>query len=83
MTTPKPQKSAAPTVDQLTELLGSEIGLWTGLQEAVRASHAPVIREALAVETKAIEGWPVRMPVRTADDLAAVVRLVEIKLSAR
>ena len=119
------------------DTLGSEIGLWTGLQEAVRASHAPVterwvyggrtygwscrlergkqgilymtpdagyfrvgltlpdaapedvldsdlptgLREALAQATKFIEGWPVRMPVRTADDVAVVVRLVEIKLS--
>jgi hypothetical protein len=53
-------------------------------REAVLASDLPTgIREALAVETKAIEGWPVRMPVRTADDVAAVLRLVEIKLSAR
>jgi Protein of unknown function (DUF3788) len=53
-------------------------------REAVLASDLPTgLREALAAATKAIEGWPVRMPVRTADDVAVALRLVEIKLSAR
>jgi hypothetical protein len=51
-------------------------------REAVLASDVPSgIREALAEATKAIEGWPVRMPVQTADDVAVALRLVEIKLS--
>jgi hypothetical protein len=139
MTTAKPEKPAPPNLSELTELLGPGIGLWAGLQEAVRAAHAPVterwvyggrkygwscrlergkqgiiymtpdvgyfrvglalpdaareavlagdlpneIRDALANATKAIEGWPVRMPVRTADDVAVTLRLVETKLSTR
>lgn len=58
------------------------------LSDAARAviltSDLPTgLREALASATKAIEGWPVRMPVRTADDVAVALRLVEIKLSTR
>jgi hypothetical protein len=139
MTTAKPEKPAPPNLDQLTDLLGPGIGLWAGLQEAVRAAHAQVterwvyggrkygwscrlergkhgiiymtpdagyfrvglalpdaareavlagnlpneIRDALAGATKAIEGWPVRMHVRTADDVAVALWLVEIKLSTR
>jgi Protein of unknown function (DUF3788) len=51
---------------------------------AILTSDLPTgLREALASATKAIEGWPVRMPVRTADDVAVALRLVEIKLSTR
>ena len=139
MTTAKPEKPAPPTTEELAELLGPGIGVWVGLQVAVRAAHAPVterwvyggrkhgwscrlergkqgmiymtpdagyfrvglalpdaareavlagdlpteIRDALASATKAIEGWPVRMPVRTAGDVEVTLRLVEIKLSTR
>jgi hypothetical protein len=137
MTTLNPEKPAPPTSEELAALLGSAIGLWSGLHEAVRAANAPVterwvyggrkygwscrleqgkkgvlymtpdaghfrigmalsdsdreavlasevpidVREALAATTKAMEGWPVRMAVRTADDVAVVLELVEIKLS--
>jgi hypothetical protein len=52
--------------------------------EAVLASDMPAeIRESLASATKAMEGWPLRMAVRTTDDIAVVLRLAGIKLSTR
>ncbi|HEX7591050.1 MAG TPA: DUF3788 family protein [Candidatus Limnocylindrales bacterium] len=51
-------------------------------REAVLAGGVPSeIRDALASAAKAIEGWPVRMPVWTADDVAIVLKLAEIKLA--
>jgi hypothetical protein len=51
-------------------------------REAVLASDLPsAMRERLAGETRAIEGWPVRMRVWTADDVGVAQRLAEIKLS--
>ena len=51
-------------------------------RDAALVGDVPLhIREELAVATKAIEGWPVRMPVRTAGDVAVAVKLAEIKLS--
>ena len=51
-------------------------------REAALASSLPgEIRESLTGAAKAIEGWPVRTPVRTADDVAAVLALAEIKRS--
>lgn len=52
-------------------------------REAVLASDLPVqIREALAAAAKAVEGWPVRMPVRTAGDVAVALKMAQIKLSS-
>jgi hypothetical protein len=52
-------------------------------REAVLAADLPApIHEALAAATRAMEGWPVRFPVRTADDLAVALRLAEIKSSS-
>jgi hypothetical protein len=51
-------------------------------REAALASDLPgEIRESLTGAARAIEGWPVRMHVRTADDVAAVLALAEIKRS--
>ena len=50
-------------------------------RDAVLASDLPeAVREPLSSASKAIEGWPVRLPIRTADDVATTLRLVEIKL---
>jgi hypothetical protein len=52
-------------------------------REAVLASDVPVqLRDALASATRAIEGWPVRMPVRSADDVAIALKLAELKQSS-
>jgi hypothetical protein len=52
-------------------------------RDAALASDLPEsILEALATATKAIEGWPVRMPVRTEADLAVAIRLAEIKATS-
>jgi hypothetical protein len=52
-------------------------------REAVLSGDLPdPIREALAGATKAMEGWPVRMQVRTADDVVVALRLAAIKLSS-
>ena len=49
---------------------------------ATLASDLPEeIRESLTGATRAIEGWPVRMGVRTVDDVAIVLALAEIKRS--
>ena len=51
-------------------------------REAVLAADLPAqIRESLATATKAIEGWPVRMPIRSAEDVAVALRLAAIKLA--
>jgi len=51
-------------------------------REAALASALPAeIREALAEAARAMEGWPVRTTVRTADDVAAVLALADIKHS--
>ncbi len=50
---------------------------------AVLESDLPErIRETLASAPRAMEGWPVRVSVRTATDLELVLRLAKIKLSA-
>jgi hypothetical protein len=52
-------------------------------REAAIASKLPAeIREGLTTATRAMEGWPVRMVVRTAENLAAVLGLAAIKLSS-
>lgn len=52
-------------------------------RETALVSDLPTpIREALAGSTRAIEGWPVRMQIRTADDVAIALKLAEIKLSS-
>jgi hypothetical protein len=51
-------------------------------REAALAGDLPAqIREELAAATKAMEGWPVRMSVRTADDVAVALKVAEIKLA--
>ena len=51
-------------------------------REAVLASDLPSeVHEGLQAATRAIEGWPIRMQVRTAEDVAVAVRLAEVKLS--
>jgi len=53
-------------------------------RDSVLVSNLPVeVRETLAVTARAMEGWPVRVTVRTIDDMATAIRLVEMKLSAR
>ena len=49
-------------------------------QQALAGDLPPEIHEALANSTRAMEGWPVRVTVRTAADVAAVLRLAEFKL---
>jgi hypothetical protein len=57
------------------------IALPDAARDAALASDLPAaVREPLASATKAMEGWPVRMAVRTAADVAIALRLVEIKL---
>jgi hypothetical protein len=51
-------------------------------RDAVMAAEVPAqVRQALAVATRAPEGWPVRLPIRSAEDVALTLRLAEIKLS--
>jgi Protein of unknown function (DUF3788) len=60
------------------------LALTDAARDEILAGELPIgIREALAAANKAIEGWPVRMPVRTAEDVAVVLKLAEIKLAAR
>jgi hypothetical protein len=59
------------------------LALSDSAREVVLSSDLPAaVREPLAAGPKAMEGWPVRMAVRTPDDLAVALRLVEIKLSS-
>ena len=52
-------------------------------REAALASDLPApIREELTTATRAMEGWPIRMPVRTAADVAVALKLAEIKLAS-
>ena len=53
-----------------------------GRDAALAADLPAEIHAALASSTKAMEGWPVRLPVRTPADVAAVLKLAEIKLSS-
>jgi hypothetical protein len=49
---------------------------------AVMAGDLPTtVREELAAATRTMEGWPVRLPVRTSSDLDVALRLAEIKLA--
>lgn len=58
------------------------LALADAAREAALAGDIPAeIREELASATKAMEGWPVRMPVRTAADAAVALKLAEIKLA--
>jgi hypothetical protein len=58
------------------------IALSDAAREAALAADLPIeIRESLAAATKAMEGWPVRMPIRSAADVATALRLAEFKLS--
>ena len=59
MTTAKPEKPAPPNLDQLTDLLGPGIGLWAGLQEAVRAAHVQVTERWVYGGRK--YGWSCRL----------------------
>lgn len=57
------------------------LALSDAAREAALADDLPAhIHDGLAAATKAIEGWPVRMPVHTAADVAIALRLAEIKL---
>jgi hypothetical protein len=51
-------------------------------EAALAGDLAAPIREELTVATRAMEGWPVRMPVRTAGDVAVALKLAEIKLAS-
>lgn len=58
------------------------LALSDSAREAALSGDLPAsIREALAGATKAMEGWPVRMQVRIAGDVALALRLASIKLS--
>jgi hypothetical protein len=51
-------------------------------RDAALSSELPdTIRQGLAATPRAMEGWPVRMPVRTEGDLELVFRLAAIKQS--
>ena len=50
-------------------------------EAALGSDLPPAIREGLAAATKAMEGCPVRLAVRTADDMALVLELAKIKLA--
>ena len=57
------------------------LALSDAAREAALADDLPAhIHDGLAAATKAVEGWPVRMPVHTAGDVAIALRLAEIKL---
>ncbi len=59
------------------------LALSDAAREAALADDLPAhIHDGLAAATKAIEGWPVRMPVHTAADVAIALRLAEIKLGS-
>ncbi|MGD0018283.1 MAG: DUF3788 family protein [Candidatus Limnocylindrales bacterium] len=51
-------------------------------EAALAGDLPPAIRDELAGATRAMEGWPVRVSVRTAADLAVALKLAEIKLSS-
>ena len=52
-------------------------------REAALASDLPAtIREELAAATKAMEGWPVRLVVHNSADVAAALKLAELKLAS-
>ena len=58
------------------------VALSDAARETALAADLPAgIREDIAGAAKAMEGWPVRLPVRTAGDLAVVLKLAEIKFS--
>jgi hypothetical protein len=60
------------------------LALPNAARDAVLASDIPAeIREPLSSATNVMEGWPVRMPVRTTGDVAVVLRLAGFKLSTR
>jgi hypothetical protein len=70
-----PESTVKPDPPAAAELAGI-------LGPAALASSLPgEIRESLTGAARAIEGWPVRMPVRTPDDVAVVLALAEIKRS--
>ena len=50
-------------------------------QAALAGRLPPELHDALVSSARAMEGWPVRVEVRTAADLAAVLQLAEFKLS--
>jgi hypothetical protein len=51
-------------------------------REAALGSDLPTaIREGLTAATKAMEGWPVRLDVRTEAEMALVLELSKIKLA--
>ncbi|HEY5487022.1 MAG TPA: DUF3788 family protein [Candidatus Limnocylindrales bacterium] len=52
-------------------------------RDAALAADLPApIREELAATTKVMEGWPVRLAVRTRAEVAIALRLAEIKLAS-
>jgi hypothetical protein len=54
-----------------------------GRDAALAALDLPVeLREELATATRATEGWPVRLEVRTGADMALALKLAEIKLAS-
>jgi hypothetical protein len=58
------------------------LALADAAREAALAADLPAsIREELAATTKVMEGWPVRLDVRTRAEVAIAVRLAEIKLA--
>lgn len=58
------------------------LALADGGRDAALAADLPAeIHDALSSATKAMEGWPVRLPVRTPADVAIALKLAEIKLS--
>jgi hypothetical protein len=59
------------------------VALPDAAREAALGSDLPApILEELAAATRAMEGWPVRMPVRTAADVAVALKLAELKLAS-
>ena len=58
------------------------LALSDAARDVVLAGNLPAtIREPLATATKAIEGWPVRMIVRTPTDVEVALKLASIKAS--
>ena len=49
---------------------------------ALAADLPPAIRGELAAATRVMEGWPLRMTVRTPADLEVALKLAEFKLSS-
>ena len=58
------------------------VALSDAARETALSGDLPIaIREGLVATTKAMEGWPVRLAVRTPNDLASVLTLARIKLA--